>query len=126
MPALTSMRQYIDEIATNIMLGYIYELLKINDELPMIKSPSDIKVTQDINIDKGVIVYHLKGTLGDSIHNPDVEVSILPDLLRGLRRGSTEQKRHIRNIPTPEEIEPLVIKNYTTTRLLGIGNKYRR
>lgn len=126
MGALTSMRQYNDEIATNITLGYVYELLKKFDDIPEYKSDGDIKIKSSIDLDGGFLVYSLGGQFGDLVNNPDVRIEIVPDLLRGLRRSKEAYKRHIKSIPSVNEIEPLVIKNYITTRLLGIANKYKK
>lgn len=125
MGALTSMKQYQDEIATDIALGYVYELCKICNELPEITSNCDIRLSMDVDISSGNLVYHLGGRLGDMIKNPDVKISIVPDLLRGLRRGVKEYKRHVKNLPDTATIEDIARKNYITTRLLGIGNKYK-
>jgi hypothetical protein len=115
------MRPYKDEIATNICLGYVYELTKIIDKLP-VPVEGGIDLRQEVNLETGTIDYTLLGTLGNMINNPKVKIGITPDLLRGLRRGGNAYERHIKNIPTKEEILPLVKEKYVVMRLIGIGN----
>ena len=122
MPALSSMRPYKDEIATNITLGYVYELSKVCDKLPVAIADS-IKLRQDINLETGTIDYTLLGNFGTLINNPTVKIGILPDLLRGLRRGDRAYQRHIKNFPEIDEMEKLVIEKYTVVRLLRIANE---
>lgn len=124
MPALSSMRPYKDEIATNVTLGYVYELTKICDKLP-VPIEGSIDLRQEINLETGTLDYTLLGGLGNMINNPVVKIGIVPDLLRGLRRGGNAYNRHIKNIPTIEEILPLVKEKYVTMRLIGIGNDNR-
>lgn len=122
MPALSSMRPYKDEIATNITLGYVYELSKVCDKLP-VSIEGSIDLRQEVNLDTGTIDYTLLGKLGDKVNNPVVKIGIIPDLLRGLRRGGNAYSRHIKNIPSLDEILPLVKEKYVVMRLLGIANE---
>lgn len=122
MPALSSMRPYKDEIATHITMGLVYELTKVVDRLPELEENS-IEVKQVINLDTGTIDYSLGGVLGDKINNPVVKIGITPDLLRGLRRGGNAYNRHVKNIPTVEEINKLVLEKYVVVRLMGIANE---
>lgn len=121
MPSLSSMRPYKDEIATNITMGYVYELTKVCDRLP-VNTEGGIDLRQEVNLESGTIDYTLLGSLGNMINNPTVKISIVPDLLRGLRRGGKAYERHILNIPELSEIIPLVKEKYITMRLIGIGN----
>lgn len=124
MPSLSSMRPYKDEIATNVTLGFVYELTKVCDRLPVAVEGS-IDIRQEVNLDTGTLDYTLLGSLGNQINNPVVKIGIVPDLLRGLRRGGKAYERHVLNIPTKEEILPLVKEKYTTMRLIGIANETR-
>lgn len=124
MPSLSSMRPFKDEIATNVTLGYVYELTKVCDKLP-VSTEGSIDLRQEVNLETGTIDYTLLGSLGSMINNPTVKIGIVPDLLRGLRRGGKAYERHIKNIPELSEIIPLVKEKYTTMRLIGIGNDNR-
>lgn len=122
MPALSSMRPYKDEIATKITLGYVYELSKVCDKLP-VSVEGSIDLRQEVNLETGTIDYTLLGELGDKVNNPVVKIGIVPDLLRGLRRGGNAYNRHIKNIPSLDEILPLVKEKYVVMRLIGIANE---
>lgn len=121
MPALSSMRPYKDEIATNICMGLVYELTKVVDKLPELEE-SSIEIKQEVNLDSGTIDYTIGGLLGDKINNPVVKIGILPDLLRGLRRGGNAYNRHVKNIPAVSEVNKLVLEKYVVVRLMGIAN----
>ena len=82
MPSLSSMRPYKDEIATNITMGYVYELTKVCDRLP-VNTEGGIELRQEVNLESGTIDYTLLGSLGNQINNPTVKIGIVPDLLRG-------------------------------------------
>lgn len=124
MPSLSSMRPFKDEIATNITMGYVYELTKVCDRLP-VNTEGGIDLRQEVNLESGTIDYTLLGSLGNMINNPVVKISIVPDLLRGLRRGGKAYERHIKNIPELSEILPLVKEKYVVMRLIGIANDNR-
>lgn len=123
MPALSTMKKYTDEIATQIALGYIYELTRKLDSLP---SEVDIQLKQEVNLSTGTVDYTLKGSTGDIINNPVVKIGITPDLLRGLKRGEKAYARHSRNFPDLGELEKLVRERYITIYLLGIGNENKK
>ena len=124
MPSLSSMRPYKDEIATNIVLGYVYELSKVEDKLPLLVE-GGIDLKYDLDLGAGTIDYTLGGDLGNKINNPTVKISIVPDLLRGLRRGGNAYARHIKNIPSIEELLPLVREKYIVIRFIGIANEHK-
>jgi hypothetical protein len=115
MPALSSMRPYKDEIATDILTGYI-KTLKNEGVLPELEKDS-IVIEQEINLQTGTIDYCLGGTFGN---RSVVKRSINPDLLRGLKRGERAYNRHVRNIPPVGEVEELVKVKYNEYKLLGM------
>ena len=87
-----------------------------------VNTEGGIELRQEVNLESGTIDYTLLGSLGNMINNPTVKISIVPDLLRGLRRGGKAYERHIKNIPELSEILPLVKEKYVVMRLIGIGN----
>lgn len=123
MGSLSSMRCCADDIATNIALVYVSEADRLGIKIKEILD-GDIEIASRIDVQAGVIVYSLKGALGNKINNPDVKIGIFTDLLRGLRRGESAYNRHSKNIPKGEDIKGLVEKCIVTLLLLEIGNRY--
>lgn len=123
MGALGTMRDYSQSIADSIAMVYIEERLNKGIELDYV-TDGDVEIEHKVDIDKGIVTYRLKGLWGDSINNPDVNIGLLPDLLRGLRRSEAAYNRHIKNIANGEEIAKLVRETLTTIKLLKVEEKY--
>lgn len=123
MPSLSSLNNYIDEIAMSIANIYLKMLCDI-DKASYIKD-DDIQIERNLDLENGFVVYQLRGNLGNKINNPDVKIKIPVDLLRGLKRGEAAYNRHVKNIPSAEKVCNLVKEYYTTMYLVYIEGKFK-
>lgn len=123
MPALSSLNEYVDEIAMSIANIYLRMLCDIGKASYV--QEDDIQIERNVDLENGVVVYQLRGNMGNSINNPDVKVKIPFDLLRGLKRGGAAYDRHIKNIPSGEKVSSLVKEYYTTMYLVYIEGKFK-
>lgn len=123
MGALSSLRENEDTLAVQIANVYLVELDKVGIKNKYL-DVGDIEIQHEVNLDRGFVLYKMRGNLGEKINDPDVKVMLPPDLWRGLQRGGKAYARHIKNIPGDTEMTELVKTAYTTLVLLNIGSKY--